>query len=40
MCTCIEKYLQLKDEIIQIVFEVLWKRSKKLVKNLEILVEL
>jgi hypothetical protein len=25
-CICIERYLQLKDEVVQIVFEMLWKK--------------
>jgi hypothetical protein len=26
MCVCIKGYLQLKDEVVQIVFEMLWKK--------------
>jgi hypothetical protein len=40
VCTHIEGYLQLRDGVVQIMFETLWKRLKKLVENLRRFVEL
>jgi len=40
VCTHIKKYLQLSDGAIQVIFETLWKKLKKLVKSLGKLVEL
>jgi hypothetical protein len=39
MCTHIKGYLQLKDGVIQIVYEVMCKKLKKIIKMLKRLVE-
>jgi hypothetical protein len=40
VCTCIEGYLQLINEVIQIMFKKLWKKLKNLIKGLGRLVKL
>jgi hypothetical protein len=40
VCACIERYLQLKDGVIQIAFETLWKNLGKIIERLKKLVEL
>jgi hypothetical protein len=39
-CTCIERYLLLRNEAIQVVFKTLWKRLGNLIERLGKLVEL
>jgi hypothetical protein len=40
VCTRIEGYLQLRDEVVQVVFKTLWKRSRNLIEGQRRLVEL